>query len=563
MAAKKKATRTARQRTRSAGTTRRTQRKGTISRKGGRGAATEGGQRGVAGRAGRGKPMNIEPGAATQFAAASLVELREPRPYTSRYPIDEQQFRQLKEAAEKSKTAKGAVPVSADSTKARVEVGGMSAQLAHPAAEVEPSAAPNPSTTFAGIASTGWIPPDCTMAVGPSHVLLSVNSSIAIHNKVGGAVVLQRTLTQWFSNAAQGLTIFDPKALYDQHAARWVLLAVAFRSNPNQSVFLLSVSATSNPLGQWRNYTFNAMLDGAAQTNNWADFPGLGVDAQAFYFTANMFAFGGNFQYAKIRVVPKAGPYSGGPAPYFDFWNMTNGDNTKAFTIQPCHTFGAPQVEYLVNSLFPSGQALTLWRITGLPGVPVLNKATVNTAAYALAPNADQGGGPAPLNTGDVRIQHAVFRGDSVWTSLTTAHNWAAGTPNRASIHWFQVRAAGNALVQQGVFGLRDMHYFYPAGCADSNGNFTIVFSRSGLNEFGSIGYTGRRATDPLGQLQSSALLKAGVAHYQALDSQGRNRWGDYNGVAADPSNGRVIWFYSEFASAVNTWATWVGSAFF
>ena len=38
-------------------------------------------------------------------------------------------------------------------------------------------------------------------------------------------------------------TIFDPKALYDQHAARWVLLAVAFRQNPNQSVFLLSVSA--------------------------------------------------------------------------------------------------------------------------------------------------------------------------------------------------------------------------------------------------------------------------------------------------------------------------------
>ena len=37
----------------------------------------------------------------------------------------------------------------------------------------------------------------------------------------------------------------------------------------------------------------------------------------------------------------------------------------------------------------------------------------------------------------------------------------------------------------------------------------------------------------------------------------------DYNGVAADPANSRVVWFYSEFASAVNTWSTWVGSAFF
>jgi hypothetical protein len=35
-----------------------------------------------------------------------------------------------------------------------------------------------------------------------------------------------------------------------------------------------------------------------------------------------------------------------------------------AFTIQPCHTFGAPQIEYLVNSKFPSGNSLTVWRLT-------------------------------------------------------------------------------------------------------------------------------------------------------------------------------------------------------
>jgi hypothetical protein len=63
----------------------------------------------------------------------------------------------------------------------------------------------------------------------------------------------------------------------------------------------------------------------------------------------------------------------------------------------------------------------------------------------------------------------------------------------------------------------------------------TMVFSRSGPSEFGSILYTGRRSTDPLGTLQASALLKAGAAHYSRLDGSGRNRWGDYNGVAADP----------------------------
>ena len=72
------------------------------------------------------------------------------------------------------------------------------------------------------------------------HVLLSVNSSIAVYNKTGGAALIQRTLTQWFANVAQGLTIFDPQALYDQHAGRWVLLAVAIKNSPKTSVHLLS-----------------------------------------------------------------------------------------------------------------------------------------------------------------------------------------------------------------------------------------------------------------------------------------------------------------------------------
>src|SRR6185436_11030621 len=115
-----------------------------------------------------------------------------------------------------------------------------------------------------------------------------------------------RTLTVWFNNVILGATIFDPKLLFDQHAGRWVLLAVAVSQVPKRSVYLLSVSTTSNPLGAWKNYSLNAMVDGANPTNNWADFPALGVDAKHLYITSNQFAFGGPFQYAQIRIVPKA-----------------------------------------------------------------------------------------------------------------------------------------------------------------------------------------------------------------------------------------------------------------
>src|SRR5438045_9019962 len=97
----------------------------------------------------------------------------------------------------------------------------------------------------------------------------------------------------------------------------------------------------------------------------------------------------------------------------------------------------------------------------------------------------------------------------------------------------------------------------------DTNGNLTMVFSRSGRTEFAAMYYTGRRSTEPLGQLQPSALLKAGAANYVKPDDSGRNRWGDYNGIAVDPADERAVWFYSELAGAGNDWATWVGASRF
>ena len=340
-----------------------------------------------------------------------------------------------------------------------------------------------------------------------------------------------------------------------------MLLSVAVAQNPKKSAYLLSISKTGDPLGPWLNYSLNAMVDGSTATNNWADFPALGVDAKNLYITSNQFAFNGGFKYAKIRVVPKARPYSGLAPNFFDFVNMKNPDNTLAFTIQPCHTFGAPQVEYLVNSKFPSGNSLTVWRLAPSGASFTLSRTSAPTAAYSLPPNAPQKVNNDPLNTGDIRVLHAVFRGDSIWCALTTAHNWTAAT-SFASIHWFQIRAAAPAVVQQGIYGSSGASYFYPACCPDNNGNMIMVFSRCSTAEYGSIFYTGRKATDPLGTLQPSALLKKGVANYVAKDSGGRNRWGDYNGVCADPTGPR-IWLYSEFASAVNKWATWVGSASF
>ena len=513
---------------------------------------------------------DFDPAAFAETAAAAAAAAPAPRSPRPRVPIPYADWVALKAQAagpQAPAMRKAASTLVQDRGRREFE---LAAVAAAPAAGFAPPAlAPAPVGSFAGIPATGWIPFDATLAAGPEHVLLSVNSSVAFHAKTGGAAVLQRRLSTWFANVIPaGANIFDPKALFDQHAGRWVLLAVARASGPDRSWFALSVSKSSDPLGGWWNYALDASKDGATATANWADYPALGVDAQALYVTANMFRFVDDaFQYAKIRVIPKAGPYGGGAVAYRDFVRLTNADGSLAFTLQPCHTFGAPQVEYLVNSVYPrlttsTQNRLSLWSLTNPLATPALVRRTITTDPYGLPPDAVQRGGGTPLDTGDARLLNAVFRGGSVWSALTTRHDWGDGV-NVAATHWFQIDATTGALVQQGVFGARRRHYFYPAVAPDGNGNMTMAFCRSGREEFAALSFTGRTAADPLGQLQASALLKVGTANYLNLDGANRNRWGDYLGIAVDPIDGRTVWLYGGVPVGATAWATWVGGSRF
>ena len=72
--------------------------------------------------------------------------------------------------------------------------------------------------------------------------------------------------------------------------------------------------------------------------------------------------------------------------------------------------------------------------------------------------------------------------------------------------------------------------------------------------------WLGRKANDPVGQLQTEKLVHAGEAVYTAYDSVPR-RWGDYTGMALDP-DGKTFWYVGEYSRYQSTarWSTWVSS---
>jgi hypothetical protein len=444
------------------------------------------------------------------------------------------------------------------------------------------------STDFRGFDSGDLFPPDPNMAVGLDDVVVTVNSRFRIYDKLGdlGDVPREFTLRNWFSNVVPTTTfIGDPKVVYDSASDRFILIAMACNAagcaatGTRQSWWLISVSQTSRATGSWWNWALDARLDGSTMTNNWADYPGLGLDNLAVYLTANMFAFGGGSQYAKIRILNKSVLYTGGSLGWWDFWNLCNPGGVPstcfsqpvfgcgiggsgAFTIQPAHTYGAPGAEFLINANGGGASALNRWTLTNPLGTPPsLTCGNIGVPGYSPPPGAVQQGGGTRLDTSDARLFNAVFRNGSLWTAHTIAVNWGDGI-NVAGARWYEIIPASGTARQAQTFGSTGFHYFYPAVVPDRFGNMVMVFSRSGATEFVSVRFAGRKSTDGLSTLRGSNLLVAGSANYVVLDPGGRNRWGDYFGVGWDPDFfiGDFMWVFGEYVRGVNTSGTWLGS---
>ena len=104
---------------------------------------------------------------------------------------------------------------------------------------------------FDAIANTVWTPPDPSLAVGPNHVVVTVNMAIAFYDKDGNeefSANLDSTGDPgFFEELGAGNFTFDPKCFYDQHAERFVVLALEYYSS--ESWITIAVSDDSNPNG--------------------------------------------------------------------------------------------------------------------------------------------------------------------------------------------------------------------------------------------------------------------------------------------------------------------------
>jgi hypothetical protein len=434
--------------------------------------------------------------------------------------------------------------------------------------------APPPTDSFQGIPDAGsFIPPDPHMAAGPNHLMLATNTDFAIFDKSGNNL-FQLDATVWFSNVLAGLggsfsVAMDPQLVYDHHADRWVMIYIASNFS-SQSYLLVSTSDDSDPMGTWCNFAIPGHQNGPNVTTNLNDYPKLGVDSNAIYVTANMFAQPSfSWQYVQLRIMEKTQFYNNtcGSISWTDFWDLRDPDNLSqtVFTTVPAVTFGTPGVEYLIgNSPYEPGNFMTLWTVNDPVGTPTLSATNVPVTSSNSPPDADQlGGGTPRIDVGGGRVRNAVYRAGSVWTSHSVECNIGGGD-TEACARYVRIDVSGPTTLEDIAFGAQVCWYYYPAVTPDAGNNLVEVFTRSCTAEYAGVRYTGRLNSDPPG-LQPSELLKAGEDNYVKTFGGSRNRWGDYSGIALDPVHGGKVWMFGEYAatsvgSGVNDdrWGTWV-----
>lgn len=442
-----------------------------------------------------------------------------------------------------------------------------------PQGMAEWQAAPPLAIGFVGITDTGFVPPDPTLAAGPTELVAAVNGGIALFSKTGD-LIQQRTLED-FRNGSMtpGGSIFDPRLLYDPHSGRFFTAAIEGSFSPD-SWLHIAVSKSSAPnnllIGDtadeaWWGFVIDADLDGGVQVNNnAADYDAIGIDRDNFYITANMFSNDNQFQYAKVWVLPKAGLLSGVPSAVFEFGappDTALGNPVTQlpdYTIMPGLNYDTT-AEHLLSANDPATGALTLWTVNTPAETPTLSSRHIMAAPWsdALLPPCPQAGGNDPIDSGDFDLANVIERHGRLWTTHT--HPNAQSNPTRTEVRWYEIDPATAAVTQHGDVADPLRCYAFPAIQADAAGNASLVMSGTDATIFPSAFYTTRRAGAAPGTMAPVAPLKIGEAHYVQRDSARVNRWGDFGGIADDPATGEV-WMLHEYAAATaNQWSTWFG----
>ncbi|MDQ3930752.1 MAG: hypothetical protein M3328_16595, partial [Chloroflexota bacterium] len=423
-------------------------------------------------------------------------------------------------------------------------------------------AAPAPTKNFPGLTNRNSVyPPDPSGDVGPNHYVQMVNSSIQIFDKNGNTLygpTNNNTIWSGFGGACETRNDGDPVVLYDQLSDRF-LVSQFTSANPYGEC--IAVSQSGDPTGPWHRYFFQF------STTVFYDYPHLGVWPDGYYMGANRFT--SLYQGPVAVVFDRAKMLQGQPATYQAF-NVSNAYGTllpsdlDGSTLPPA---GAPNVfaakgnnalylwKFSVNWTTPSSSTFT--------GPTALTTAAFNNLCTSGRSCVPQPGTNVGLDgVGDRLMFRLAYRNLGTHEALVATHSVnALSSGTQAAVRWYEIRnpAGAPTIYQQGTYAPDATHRWLSSIAMDGAGNIAMAYSASSSSVYPSIRYTGRLASDALGEMpQGETTLIAGSGSQTGTAS----RWGDYAQMSVDPTDDCTFWMTHEYMPTTGTapWTTRIGA---
>ena len=437
---------------------------------------------------------------------------------------------------------------------------------------------PSPILNFDGIRFPGvgcnCAPPDTNGSVGTTQFVQMVNEGYQVFDKATGHSILGpnsiESLWSGFGGACENFGFGDPTVVFDKAAKRWVITEFASTNgNIPTTDYCIAVSTTNDATGTYNRYGFHL-------SNNFIDYPKLGVWTDAYYLSVNVFNSSGTaFLGPQPYAFDRAKMIAGMPATFIQFPPL--GSNHAPFlpsdvdgNIKPPP--GAPNtyVEFPASGFYnvyhfhvdfvtPTGSTFTLF--ASPPAAPFTQ---LCPTTRACVPQLGAGGSNSLDGIGDRLMYRLAYRrfGDG---HESLVGNYTVKSNNVAAVRWFELRrvTAGPVRVfQESTFQPDATHRWMGSAAMDKFGNLVIGFSASSPTIHPQIRYAGRLATDPLNTLaQGEAHLFNGAGSQLGTG----NRWGDYSSMAIDPVDDRTFWYTTEYYNTNSSfnWRTRIGNFHF
>lgn len=412
--------------------------------------------------------------------------------------------------------------------------------------------------SFNGMGNTNVSPADPSIDVGPNHVIQMINGGSGAYFKIwnkAGTQVLAQTYFDTYFNQPGGAG--DPIVMYDELANRWFMSE--FTASGNQ--FSIAVSSTADPLGTWYKYTFTApqfpdypkysIWNNAYIITSNENSPAVyainrttmlagGASTTAQRFTLNSFGTIGFQAATPVSLNGTTLPPTGTPAYVMRMRDDSWGATTDALEMWA----------FNINWTTPASSSLT--QVATLP-IAAFNSSLCGYTAFACVPQPNSTTTLDPLR--EVLMNRIHYRNFGTHESIVCCHAADVDGNDKAGIRWYELRRTGGtagtwSIYQQATYSPDANHRWMASIGITATGNIGLAYNVSSSTVYPSLRYTGRKSCDPLNTMtEPETVIVAGTA------SNNSNRYGDYNAMGLDPSDGETFWFTGMYNPAAN-WST-------